>query len=208
MNITDFDQSPMNNSHDYRNSENMANYSHNETRNSYESYTSYVSMNDSVTEYGKKLAEKGYLIMDHIDLSICAVRLHQYKKLRTFLNTQIWMSKIIANRSMSIDKQKLLIELRSLAMKHTENLNDLLDLFKLEYKSYYITEHETEKAFNYLRIVMTKFDANNKNHNHYIILGYIAKLNIEITLLEEREKELKRRWENGEDIYLSIIEIE
>jgi hypothetical protein len=80
--------------------------------------------------------------------------------------------------------------------------------FKLEYKSYYITEHETEKAFNYLRIVMTKFDANNKNHNHYIILGYIAKLNIEITLLEEREKELKRRWENGEDIYLSIIEIE
>jgi len=40
MNITDFDQSPMNNSHDYRNSENMANYSHNETRNSYESYTS------------------------------------------------------------------------------------------------------------------------------------------------------------------------
>ena len=55
-------------------------------------------------------------------------------------------------------------------------------------------------------MVMTEFDAN--NNNHFRIRSYIAKLDIEISLLEERRKIYKRRWVNGENMFLSMTEIE
>ena len=75
---------------------------------------SYTSFNDSVSSYTYRLAENNYLINDHLDLSICEVRLYQYKKLRKLLCEQIWISRTKASRSMSVNRNILLVELNLL----------------------------------------------------------------------------------------------
>ena len=77
----------------------------------------------------------------------------------------------------------------------------MLDAFKVEYKSYYITEHETDKAHRFLKIVLAANDSNNTNQN--AIIAYIAKMEIEISLLEQSKLEYKRRWLNSENMYIS-----
>ena len=44
-------------------------------------------------------------------------------------------------------------------------------------------------------------DSNNTNQN--AIIAYIAKMEIEISLLEQSKLEYKRRWLNSENMYIS-----
>lgn len=93
------------------------------------------------------------------------------------------------NKTVEINK------LNELSSRHTEEINDLLDLFDVNSKAMYIDEHESNKAHIYLGKMLSEITPVNWN----IINGYIIKLGIEECILTESVKPYEEWFSNYED---------
>jgi len=131
----------------------------NTTLNSTE-HSSEESMNNqesTIDIYLSKLIQHKLLVNDHLDLSIAEMRLFQLVNLRESLVTSI--HEIVKK---SISRNEILSRMRTQSLKDIEDMDTMLDLFKVEYKSYYIEEHETNKAFRFLRMDLIHPDTNQR----------------------------------------------
>jgi len=85
-------------------------------------------------------------------------------------------------------------------LKHTEELDKLLDLYKIIYKSNYIDENETNKAHIFFDSELLKGEAES-NINILVNTEYICKLKIEIKIVDRGTEPYVKRWHNYEDVY-------
>jgi hypothetical protein len=83
-------------------------------------------------------------------------------------------------------------------LKHAEELDELLDLYKIVYKSNYIDENETNKAHIYFESELLKRKAKT---NINILVEYICKLKIEVKIVDRGTEPFVKRWRNYEDVY-------
>ncbi len=109
---------------------------------------------------------------------------------------QLLLRRIEANRNGKFNNTEFVNLIRDMMLKHTEELDELLDLYKIIYKSNYIDENETNKAHIYFDSELLKGEAET---NINILIEYICKLKIEI--VERGTEPFVKRWRNYKDVY-------
>jgi hypothetical protein len=147
----------------------------------------------SMKEYLQLLGENECYDQQFCYIAFGQVKIHQTKQLMKLL-----LKGIEANRNGKFNNTEFVNSIRDMMLKHTEELEELLDLYKIIYKSNYIDENETNKAHIYFDSELLKGEAET---NINILIEYICKLKIEIKIVDRGTEPFVKRWCNYEDVY-------
>jgi len=85
---------------------------------------------------------------------------------------------------------------------HTENMNELLDMFNINNKFELLDEHESRKALIFLKTQLIDNDSN--DINQHSLNSFIVKLNIEELIINTAMKPFIEKWINYEDVYEGV----
>jgi hypothetical protein len=149
-------------------------------------------LNMTMEEYLQEIGAYGYVDDQYFQIAITHARVKHITELRNIL---LDILRILStnqyNKTVEVNK------INDLSSQHTEEINDLLDVFGINNKSMYIDEHESYKAHTYLEKVLCDVDSTNR----HVVNGFIAKLSIEECILLEIVKPYEDRFSNYEDVY-------
>ncbi len=95
-------------------------------------------------------------------------------------------------------KVQLLRLLKSLVMKHCEQIESFLILNEIKHRSQYMENHESCKSLTYLKYELLEMDFDNKNK--MVINSNLIKLAVEETIIQHKLKEAMDHWNSGETI--------
>ncbi len=146
----------------------------------------------TMTDYLQEIGAFAYVDEQYFHIAVSDARLKHIAELRKFLLINMRLIQI-----RQFYAAKAIQELNDLSSQHTEDINDLLDLFSIANKSTYIEEHETSKAHTYC---MKMIDGSNAN-NLSVLNDLFNKLKIEECVLTESVAPYKNKFINFEDVY-------
>jgi len=135
----------------------------------------------------------GLFIIDHFDIAIDEVKLKHIEELKNFL---INGSNRLAKANMT--KAQLLHSLKSLSMKHCDQIESFLILNEVKNRSQYMENHESCKSLTYLKYELLEMDFDNKNK--LIINSNLIKLAVEETVIQHKLNEVMDHSNSGETI--------
>jgi hypothetical protein len=95
-------------------------------------------------EYLCLLDEKVYYDEQYCNIALGQVKIHQIKQLKQFL-----LKGVEDNKKGNFNNDEFINLIRDMMLKQTEELDELLDLFKIVYKANFIEENETNKVHIY-----------------------------------------------------------
>ena len=147
----------------------------------------------NMKEYLQLLGENECYDHQFCYIALGQVKMHQIKQL-----AQLLLKGIEANRNGKLNNTEFINSIRDMMLKHAEELDELLDLYKIVYKSNYIDENETNKAHIHFESELLKREAKT---NINILVEYICKLKIEVKIVDIGTEPFVKRWRNYEDAY-------
>jgi hypothetical protein len=191
--LTETDKNMMNNEESTHSDENeiydsMSSSSENSNNNMDASFLHYEIDKDNYSEYLNKLAEKELIRYDYFEVALSEIRIMHIKEIKEIL--------VQAKRKLSKNMFKtkyFLREITRMVMKHSENLEELLERYNVNYKSFFLDETEAKKANAYFR---KNINERNAEHNQMIIMNYWLKLDIELDYQLDNQITIKYEWAN------------
>jgi ribonuclease BN (tRNA processing enzyme) len=132
-------------------------------------------------------------VIDHFDIAINEIKLKHIEELKNFLlNGHNRLAK------MNMTKVQLLRLLKSLVMKHCEQIESFLILNEIKHRSQYMENHESCKSLTYSKYELLEMDVDNKNK--MVINSNLIKLAVEETIIQHKLKEAMDHWNSGATI--------
>jgi hypothetical protein len=159
----------------------MSSSSENSNNNMDVSFLHYEIDKDNFSEYLNKLAERELIRYDYFEVALSETRIMHIKEIKEILV----QAKMKLSKNMFKTKY-FLREITRILMKHSENLEELLERYNVNYKSFFLDETESKKANAYFR----------KNINECNACNYWLKLDIELDYQLDNQTAIKYEWAN------------
>jgi hypothetical protein len=154
----------------------MSSSSENSNNNMDVSFLHYEIDKDNFSEYLNKLAERELIRYDYFEVALSETRIMHIKEIKEILV----QAKMKLSKNMFKTKY-FLREITRILMKHSENLEELLERYNVNYKSFFLDETESKKANAYFR----------KNINECNACNYWLKLDIELDYQLDNQTAIK-----------------
>jgi hypothetical protein len=127
------------------------------------------ALNMSFKSYLKEIGTDAYNDEQYYQIAVYQLKLKQIKELKYLL---VSLTNKFRNRQIiKIDALKL----KKMEQMHTENMNELLDMFNIDNKFELLDEHESRKALIFLKTQLIDNDSNDINQHSLLSLNLTLK---------------------------------
>jgi len=141
-------------------------------------------------EYIRELVAGGYIVKEYFDIAINEIKLQGMINLRKLLQLEL------NNTRNKLHKRNFIPIMKDLEMLNMNYIEDICNLYRIEYSCPYIEDLEHSKCQEYMSYSLLRYNTTDEvsNYNYNIINSYIIKLGIEISYFENKLKRLEHEW--------------
>ena len=153
----------------------------------------FFEENWTIDDYIRELTAGSYIIKEYFDIALNEIKLYHCIKIREMLKYEL------CNSRNKRHKNAFLNILRDTEKIYNQHLEDICDIYNIEFTYPYLEDTEMNKCIEYMSDSLIRFntfdEVSNNNQTHINL--YIIKIGIEIKYLETKLKNLEQTWNLG-----------